>query len=306
MGTVNLRKAASTIMGLSALIICSNNWSQILGEANSAWTWDEDSQEYYLSLFTPEQPDLNWENPDVRAAVHDVLRFWLDRGVSGFRMDVINLISKVPGFPDAEIKAPDSKYQPGYKFYAKYGTTRMNHSVMTDSLSSGPRLHEYLQEIRKEALDHYDTITVGEMPFVKDEEEIIKVVGEDRGELNMIFLFALVDIDDERGTFRMTLRDWKPYEIKQVLTGHQRLMAERDGWNSLFVENHDNPRAISRYCDDSDEYREISSRLLCLMETTLSGTLYVYQGLELGMRNVPAKWEPEEYKDIETINYWAK
>ncbi|PNS21504.1 Alpha-amylase A type-1/2 [Sphaceloma murrayae] len=266
-----------------------NNWSMILGEANSAWTWDEGSQEYYLSLFTPEQPDLNWENPTVREAVHDVLRFWLDRGASGFRMDVINLISKVPSLPDAPIVAPNAKYQPGYKYYA-----------------NGPRLHEYLQEMRKAVLDKYDTITVGEMPFVKDEDEIVKVVGSDRGELNMIFLFALVDIDDERGTFRMTLRDWPPCEIKEVMTGHQRLMQERDGWNTIFCENHDNPRSISRYCDDSEEYREISARLLSLMETTLSGTLYVYQGQELGMRNVPTGWEPEEYKDIETINYWKK
>ncbi|KAF4554058.1 Alpha-glucosidase-like protein 2 [Elsinoe fawcettii] len=266
-----------------------NNWSMILGEANSAWTWDEGSQEYYLSLFTPEQPDLNWENPAVREAVHDVLKFWLDRGASGFRMDVINLISKVPSYPDAPIVAPDNKYQPGFKYFA-----------------NGPRLHEYLQEMRKAVLDKYDTITVGEMPFVRDEDEIIKVVGSDRGELNMIFLFALVDIDDERGSFRMTLRDWKPSEIKTTLTGHQHLMQKRDGWNTIFCENHDNPRSVSRYCDDSDEYREISARLLSLMETTLSGTLYVYQGQELGMRNVPVEWEPEEYKDIETINYWKK
>lgn len=160
--------------------------------------------------------------------------------------------------------------------------------------------------MRKAALDKYDSITVGEMPFVKDEDEIIKVVGADRGELNMIFLFALVDIDDQRGTFRMTLRDWKPHEVKDILTGHQRLMQERDGWNTIFCENHDNPRSVSRYCDDSDEYREISAKLLSLMETTLSGTLYVYQGQELGMRNVPVDWAPEEYKDIETINYWKK
>ncbi|TKX27558.1 alpha-glucosidase-1 [Elsinoe australis] len=266
-----------------------NNWSMILGEANSAWTWDEGSQEYYLSLFTPEQPDLNWEIPAVREAVHDVLRFWLERGASGFRMDVINLISKVQSFPDAPVVAPENKYQPGFKFFA-----------------NGPRLHEYLQEMRKAALDKYDSITVGEMPFVKDEDEIIKVVGADRGELNMIFLFALVDIDDQRGTFRMTLRDWKPHEVKDILTGHQRLMQERDGWNTIFCENHDNPRSVSRYCDDSDEYREISAKLLSLMETTLSGTLYVYQGQELGMRNVPVDWAPEEYKDIETINYWKK
>ena len=158
--------------------------------------------------------------------------------------------------------------------------------------------------MRKEALDHYDTITVGEMPFVDDEDEIMRVVGPDRGELNMIFLVALVNVDD--GVFRMDLKEWHPSEIKKIMTKHQRLMQDRNGWNSLFVENHDNPRAISRYCDDGDEYREISSRLLCLMETTLSGTLYVYQGLELGMRNVPKEWAPEEYKDIETINYWAK
>lgn len=266
-----------------------NNWSQILGEANSAWTWDEGSQEYYLSLFTPEQPDLNWENPAVREAVHDVLKFWLDRGVSGFRMDVINLISKVEGFPDAPISVPGHQYQPGFMYFA-----------------NGPRLHEFLDEVRKKVLNHYDTITVGEMPFVRDEDEIIKIVGEDRGMLNMIFLFALVDIDNDGDTFRLTLRDWKPCEIKQILTGHQRLMMDRDGWNSLFVENHDQPRAISRFCDDDDKYREISSRLLSLMETTLAGTLYVYQGLELGMRNVPPSWGPEEYKDIESTNYWAK
>lgn len=118
----------------------------ILGEANSAWTWDEKTQEYYLSLFTPEQPDLNWENPTVRNAIHDVLRFWLERGASGFRMDVINLISKVQSFPDAPIAVPSVKYQPGDKYYA-----------------NGPRLHEYLKEIRKEVLSKYDTITASHL-----------------------------------------------------------------------------------------------------------------------------------------------
>lgn len=150
-----------------------NNWSMTLGEAHSAWTWDEATQEYFLSLFTPEQPDLNWENPDVRAAVHDILRFWLDRGACGFRMDVINLISKTPGFPDAPVVAPDHKYQPGFKWYA-----------------NGPRLHEYLREIHDRVLSKYDTITVGEMPFVSDENEILKVVGAEAGELRMIVSIA--------------------------------------------------------------------------------------------------------------------
>ncbi|KAF2722715.1 glycoside hydrolase family 13 protein [Polychaeton citri CBS 116435] len=267
-----------------------NNWSMLLGEANSAWTWDEKTQEYYLALFTAEQPDLNWEDPKVREAVHEILKFWLDRGACGFRMDVINHISKVQTFPDAPIRNPGAKYQPGFEFFA-----------------NGPRLHEYLREIHDKVLSKYDTITVGEMPFVKDDNEILKVVGADAGELRMIFIFAMVDVDNDTKTgFRMTLRDWEPKEIGQINTHWQRTMMEKDGWNSLFIENHDNPRSISRYCDDSDEWREHSAKLLALMQTTLSGTIYVYQGEELGMRNIPLSWDISEYKDIETVNYWKK
>ncbi|KAL2354107.1 glycoside hydrolase superfamily [Cryomyces antarcticus] len=266
-----------------------NNWSQILGEANSAWTYDAQTGEYFLALFTPEQPDLNWENPAVRAAVHDVLAFWLDRGVAGFRMDVINMISKDQSFPDGEVVAPDHKYQPGFKYFA-----------------NGPRLHEFLREINTKVLSKYDTITVGEMPFVRDEEEILKVVGAEAGELNMIFIFELVDIDNVPGSYRLTLREWDANEIKTMMNRWQRLMIDRDGWNTIFCENHDNPRSVSRYCDDSDEHRERGAKMLCLMQTTLAGTLYVYQGEELGMRNVPASWPAEEYKDIEAVNYWKK
>ncbi|KAK3652581.1 hypothetical protein LTR56_001945 [Elasticomyces elasticus] len=266
-----------------------NNWSMILGEANSAWTWDEETQEYFLALFTPEQPDLNWRNPEVREAVHDVLRFWLDRGASGFRMDVINLISKVEGYPDADVVDPKVPYQPGQKHFA-----------------NGPHLHEYLRDINDKVLSKYDSITVGEMPFVHDEEEIMKVVGADRKELNMIFIFDLVDVDNIPGSFRLTLHEWQPKEIRNILTRYQRLMLDRDGWNSIFIENHDNPRSVSRYCDDSDEYRDLGAKLLCLMQTTLAGTLYVYQGEEIGMRNLRPEVPPEEYKDIESINYWRK
>lgn len=266
-----------------------NNWSMILGEANSAWTWHEKTQEYYLALFTPEQPDLNWRNPEVREAVHDVLRFWLDRGASGFRMDVINMISKVKGYPDAPIVDPSAPYQPGFKFFA-----------------NGPHLHEYLRDINNKVLSKYDTITVGEMPFVRDQDEILKVVGADRHELNMIFIFDLVDIDNIPGSFRLTLHDWSPKDIRDIVTRFQRLMLDRDGWNSVFVENHDNPRSVSRYTNDSDKYRDLSAKLLCLMQTTLSGTIYVYQGEEIGMRNLRPEVPPEEYKDIESINYWKK
>lgn len=266
-----------------------NNWAQILGEANSAWTWDAATQEYYLALFTPEQPDLNWENPAVRAAVHAVLRFWLDRGAAGFRMDVINLISKAPTFPDAAVVVGNALFQPGDALYA-----------------NGPRLHEFLQELHREVLSQYDTLTVGEMPFVRDEEEIMRVVGAERGELNMIFAFDIVDIDNAPGDFKFSLQRWDARDLKRIVSRLQRLMLERDGWNSLFLENHDQPRSVSRYTDDSDAWREYGAKMLALMQSTLAGTLFVYQGEEMGMRNVPVEWGEEEYKDVESVNFFRK
>lgn len=161
----------------------------ILGEESSAWTWDEKTQEYFLALFTPEQPDLNWENPEVREAVHDVMRYWLDKGCCGFRMDVINHISKDQRFPDGPIVAPDHPYQPGHKWFA-----------------NGPRMNEYLKELNRNVLSKYDTITVGESPFVEDEKEIIKMVGANEEELRMLFIFGIVGIDD--GKYRMDLKAW--------------------------------------------------------------------------------------------------
>lgn len=266
-----------------------NNWAQILGEANSAWTYDTETKQYYLSIFTPDQPDLNWENPEVRAAVWDVMNFWLDRGVAGFRMDVINMISKVPGYPEAPIVLDPNthKYQPGTKFFV-----------------NGPKLHDYMREMYTEVLSKHDTITVGEMPGVNSEDEILRTVNPDEKELNMIFIFALVDVD--KPNVRMALKSWDVKEMKGIISHWQRVMIERNGWNSVFIENHDNPRSVSRYCDDSDQYREVGAKLLALMQTTLGGTLFVYQGEELGMRNAPMSWDPEEYKDIETVNYWKK
>ncbi|RYO96506.1 hypothetical protein DL765_011595 [Monosporascus sp. GIB2] len=265
-----------------------NNWAQILGEANSAWTYDEKTGEYYLSLFTPEQPDLNWENPEVRAAVWDVMHFWMQRGASGFRMDVINLISKVPGYPDAElVLSGGHKYQPALKYFV-----------------NGPMLHDYLAEMHREVLSKYDTITVGEMPGVSDEKEILRTVGANAGELRMIFIFDLVDVD--KADVRLALKPWDVKEMKSIITRWQRVMIENDGWNSVFIENHDNPRSVSRYTDDSDRWREKGAKLLALMQTTLGGTLFVYQGEEIGMRNAPTTWDIEEFKDIETINYWKK
>jgi len=268
-----------------------NNWAQILGDQNSAWNWCPEREEYYLALFTPEQPDLNWENPDVRAAVHGVLHFWLKRGASGFRMDVINLISKDLEFPDAAITDPTHAYEHGHKHFA-----------------NGPRLHEYLREINEKVLSQYDTITVGEMPFIDDEDEILRAVNPLRKELHMIFIFEIVYVDNEPGGRRLTLYDWKPSDIRRIMAKWQNTMIRKGGWNSLFIENHDNPRSVTRYCDDRDEKnaRELGAKLLAMMMTTLSGTLYVYQGEELGMRNFPLEWDISEYKDIEAVNYWKK
>ncbi|KAL8643301.1 MAG: hypothetical protein Q9228_000108 [Teloschistes exilis] len=268
-----------------------NNWSQILGEANSAWTYDEKTDQYYLSLFTPEQPDLNWENLDVRAAVHDVMNYWLDKGACGYRMDVINLISKDQRFPDAEpVLGPGLKYHPGSKYYV-----------------NGPRMHEFLQEIKQKVLQKHGAITVGEMPGVSDVDEILRTVKSGSGELNMIFIFDIVEIDSVPGKVRMTLQEWSAKDLRRIVGKWQRVMIERDGWDSVFIENHDNPRSVSRYADDSDKYRSYSATLLALMLTTLNGTLFVYQGEELGMHNFPESWDPlKDYKDIEAINFWKK
>ena len=264
-----------------------NNWLQLLGDANSAWTWDETTEQYYLSLFTPEQPDLNWRTPAVREAVHDVQRFWLDRGASGFRMDVINMISKVSGYPDAPITDPNMKYQHGAQYFC-----------------NGPHLHEYLKEMHEKVLSHYDTITVGEMPHVNDNKEILRTVGQNEKELNMIFIFDLVDVDN--GATRMDVKKFGAPDIRRIVTRWQKTMIDRCGWNSVFIENHDNPRSVSRYTDDSDATRDLGAKLLCLMTTTMGGTQYVYQGEELGMRNMPLDWPVDEWKDVEAVNYWKK
>lgn len=266
-----------------------NNWAQILGEANSAWTYDTETGQYYLSVFSAPQPDLNWENPEVREAVWDVMKFWLDRGIAGFRMDVINMISKVPTYPEAPIVLDPKThpYQPATQFFC-----------------NGPRMHEYLHEMYDKVLSKYDTITVGEMPDIDSEDEILATVGADAKELNMIFIFAVVDID--KPNVRMALKPWDVKEMKSIITRWQKVMIDRNGWNSVFIENHDNPRSVSRYTDDSDEYRHLGAKLLALMQTTLGGTQFVYQGEEIGIRNAPMEWDPYEYKDIETINYWNK
>ncbi|KAK5987570.1 Alpha-glucosidase [Cladobotryum mycophilum] len=245
-----------------------NNWGGHF--QGSTWEYDENTDEYYLHLFCKEQPDLNWENPAVRKAVHDIMRFWLDRGADGFRLDVINFISKDQSYPDSDLAV-----LPGAEYYA-----------------CGPRLHEYLKELGA-ILKEYDAFSVGEMPCVSDQWEVIKAVGAGRGELSMIFHFELMDIDyGSQGKFSPTITKW------------QRFMYDHNGWNALYLENHDQPRAISRFVFDDPEHRVASAKLIALFLVFQAGTPFVYQGQEIGMTNVPKDWPMEEYKDIDCINHW--
>ncbi|KAF5623198.1 trehalose-6-phosphate hydrolase [Fusarium sp. NRRL 52700] len=255
-----------------------NNWDAHF--QGSAWEYDETTDEYYLCLFCKQQPDLNWENPAVRKKVHDVMRFWLDRGTDGFRMDVINFVSKDQAFPDS-----DKTVLRGHEFYA-----------------CGPRCHEFLKEIGA-ILQEYDAFSVGEMPCVHDERELIKAVRGDRGELSMIFHFELMDLDHGVGG-KFTPRTWDLSELKSTTLKWQKFMYDNEGWNALYLENHDQPRAVSRFVHDDNEYRVDSAKLIAIFLGFQSGTPFIYQGQEIGMTNVPKDWGLEEYKDLDCLRHW--
>ncbi|KFY48905.1 hypothetical protein V495_00920 [Pseudogymnoascus sp. VKM F-4514 (FW-929)] len=260
-----------------------NNWASIFG--GSAWSFDELTGQYYLRLFCHEQPDLNWDNLAVALEVEKIMRFWLDKGVDGFRMDVINLISKAPGLPDAPITVEGQLYQPGHMHYA-----------------CGPRLHEHLRKLRS-ILDEYDAFAVGEMPWVKNEKDVIDVVSAERKELNMIFQFDIVDMDNGAGG-KFEEQKWELSDLKTIVEKWQTRLYEEGGWNASFIENHDQGRSVSRFASDEPQFRVYAAKMLATFIALQSGTLFVYQGQELGMANIPKDWGIEEYKDVETQNYW--
>ncbi|KAM6534665.1 hypothetical protein FALCPG4_004291 [Fusarium falciforme] len=261
-----------------------NNWASIFG--GSAWTWDEPTGQYYLSLFLPEQPDLNWANEEMRRATYADMQFWLDRGADGFRIDSMNLMSKHPDLPDAPITRPDSKFQPGDKYFA-----------------SGPRMHDYIREMREEVLDKYACMTVGELGFTKDEDSVASYVAKDRHELNMLFTGDIVDMDFgvnhkyERDDFRLS-------KLKAITSRWQGAMPKVDGWNSVYMDNHDSGRSLSRYGSDLPEYRKDAAKMLAVYLGTLSGTLFLLQGQEIGMANAPESWTIDDYIDVEGLNYY--
>lgn len=254
-----------------------NNWQSFFG--GDAWTPDPATGEYYLHLFSRKQPDLNWENERLRQDIYRMMRFWLDKGVDGFRLDVIPFISKRLDFADAD--------------FSNFG------QVMETVYANGPRIHEFLQEMHREVLSKYDMMTVGEAPGVPP-ALANEYVGNDRNELHMIFHFGHMTIDWGPGG-RFDPRPWSLREFKAVIRTWDEAIGER-GWLSVFLDNHDYARAVSRWGDDG-LYRERSAQLLALLLLTLRGTPCIYQGQEIGMTNV-AFPTIEDYRDIEALNYW--
>ena len=256
-----------------------NNWGSVFG--GSAWEYDEATDMYYLHNFSKKQPDLNWENPKVREEIYEMMKWWCDRGIDGFRMDVISMISKDQRFLDGVVK--DGLFgDPGpYIFH-------------------GPRVHEFLQEMNREVLSKYDIMTVGETSGVTIEDAKL-YAGADRNELNMVFQFEHVSIGDgDYGKWTTDRYDFM--EFKQIMNDWQEKLDENT-WNSLFLDNHDQPRCVSRFGNDSDEYCDISAKMLATCLHMMKGTPYVYQGEELGMRNAYFD-DLSKYKDIESLQFY--
>ncbi|TFV63555.1 alpha-glucosidase [Geodermatophilus sp. DF01-2] len=263
------------------------NWHSFF--SGSTWELDEASGEYFLHLFDRRQPDLNWENPEVRQAVYAMMRWWLDRGVDGFRMDVINLISKDVG-PDGELH--DGPPLPGLP----YGDA-------SASVVCGPRVHEFLQEMHREVVAGHEAtlLLVGEMPGVTVEQARL-FTDPARREVDMVFQFEHVQLDHSGSKF-----DPHPLRMRDLKASFGRWQTGLAdvGWNSLYWDNHDQPRAVSRFGDDSPRYRRDSATCLATLLHLHRGTPYVYQGEELGMANAPFG-SIDGFRDVESLNHYAQ
>ncbi|MED3553026.1 alpha-glucosidase [Cytobacillus praedii] len=258
-----------------------NNWGSVF--SGSAWEKDENTNAYYLHLFSKKQPDLNWEHAPLRNEIYDIMTYWLEKGIGGFRMDVINFISKDSQLPNGAIP-PNQKYGDGSPFY-------MN----------GPRIHTYLREMNERVLRHYDVLTVGEMPGATTEDAQIYTNPENQ-EVNMVFTFEHMNLDS--GPFEKW--DVRPLKLKELKRNFEKWQNKLHhvGWNSLYWNNHDQPRVVSRFGDDQ-RYREESAKMLAICLHMLQGTPYIYQGEELGMTNVQFD-AIDDYRDIETLNMYKE
>lgn len=267
-----------------------NNWASFFG--GSAWCWDEETQEYYLHLFCPEQPDLNWETPQTREAIYETsMHFWLRKGVDGFRIDTANLYSKRPGLPDFPVTNPLSDYQ-----------TSME-------VCNGPRMHEFISEMYEVLSQYGATMTIGELAATHGPKSVLPYVSAAAKQLNMAIQF---DIAMLGGNSDMSRRfegagknSWTLPELAKGSASIQSLMDGTDGWVTAFFENHDVARSVSRFgADTTEELRVRSAKMLAAFQATSSGTLILYQGQEIGMVNAPRDWPIDEYKDVASLNYY--
>lgn len=257
------------------------NWGSSFG--GSTWEYVPQRQQYYLHLFAKEQPDLNWENPRVRQEVYKIMRFWLDKGVDGFRMDVISLLSKDPQYANSPV-SPHQQYGSYYP-----------------GAANGPREHEYLQEMNREVLSHYDVMTVGETPHTSVQEALLYTQAE-RHELNMVFHFDHMHLDyGPEGKF--STKRFRLTALKQVFTKWQEMMIQNNGWNSLYWNNHDQARAVTRFGNPDPRWREQSAKMLATILHMQCGTPFIYQGEEIGMVN-PHFNSINDYHDLDTLNVY--
>ena len=252
------------------------NWESKFG--GNAWKYDEKTGQWYLHLFDVTQADLNWENEELREKLYEMMTFWFEKGVDGFRLDVINLISKDQNFPD-----DDGTVSPGdgRKFY-----------------TDGPRVHEFMQEMNKKVFSKYDSMTVGEMSSTTI-DHCIKYTRPDRNELSMTFNFHHLKVDYPGGD-KWTVANFDFQQLKNILSTWQEEMFKGDGWNALFWCNHDQPRVVSRYGDDK-KYHNESAKMLATSMHFMRGTPYIYQGEEFGMTN-PGFVKLSDYRDVESLN----
>ncbi len=257
-----------------------NNWQSKFG--GNAWKYDEKTGQYYLHLFDVTQADLNWENEEVRKRVYDMMTFWFEKGVDGFRLDVINLISKDQHFPDDDGSVPP--HGDGRRFY-----------------TDGPRVHEFMHEMNQNVFSKYDSLTVGEMSSTTI-DDCINYSNPDREELSMTFNFHHLKVDYPNGD-KWTVADFDFHELKRILSTWQVEMHKGGGWNALFWCNHDQPRIVSRYGDDG-KYVTESAKMLATTIHMMQGTPYIYQGEEIGMTN-PKFEDISEYRDVESLNIYT-
>ena len=262
-----------------------NNWASEFG--GPAWEWDEATGQFYLHIFFKEQPDLNWENEKVREDLYSMVRWWLDKGVDGFRLDAINIISKPEGFPDD----PSTDFE-------------KHTSSIPFVISNGTMVHPWMKELTRETFSRYDVMTVGETSATSPEDAKLWA-GYHTGELNMIFHFDHMGVDNDPNDKLGGKWSYAPYkltELKRILNDWQTTL-EGNAWGSLYWNNHDQPRVVSRFGNDSDEFRTLSAKQLATTLHFMQGTPYIYQGEELGMTNV--KFDSiEDYRDGDSIRFY--